>query len=136
MQTIEPLPYGFRDCLSDATVDRLNVAVNLCLAGSAYYSISQLPTVLTWGSGTGTSIPTDNSRFIVQGELRVRVLIIGEVTKTFLRGTAKNRGSCSLNVKPLFKAEADRLEDLVKGFSTSSKRAFARCLGFPTLTLP
>ena len=88
---------------------------------SAYYSISQLPTVLTWGAGNGTSVSTDDSRFIIQDGERVRLLIIGEVTKAFLRGTAKNRGSCSLNVVPLFKADCNRLEDLVKGFSTSSK---------------
>ena len=80
-----------------------------------------LPTVLTWGPGNGSSLPTDESRFIVQGSEIVKVLFIGEVTKTFLRGTSTNRGSCSLNVLPLFKAEAERLEDLVKGFATSSK---------------
>ena len=89
---------------------------------SAYYSISQLPTVLTWGPGNGTSVSTDESRFIIQAGDKVRVLIVGEITKSFLRGTAKNRGSCSINIAPLLKAEADRLDNLIKGFSTSSKR--------------
>ena len=118
---IESLPYGFRPCLSDNIVDRLNVAVKFSRPGSAYYSISQLPTVLTWGPGNGTSVSTDDSRFIIQAGARVRILIIGEVTKSFLRGTTKNRGSCSLNVTPLFTCDADRLESLVRGFSTSSK---------------
>ena len=57
----------------------------------------------------------------MQGKTKVKLLIIGEVAKSFLRGTEKNRGSCSLNVKPLFQGEAERLEELVKGFSNSSK---------------
>ena len=121
IKVVEPLPYGYRTCLLDTAIDRLNVAVNFSRPDSAYYSISKLPTVLSWGPGNGTSVSTDESRFIIQAGVKVRVLILGEVTKAFLRGTAKNRGSCSLNVTPLFKADADRLENLVKGLSTSSK---------------
>ena len=99
----------------------MNNAVGLNKPDFAFYSISMLPTVLAWGAGNGTSMPTDDSRYVVQGDARVKVLFIGEVTKSFLRGTATNRGSCSLNVLPLFKAEAERLDDLVKGFATSSK---------------
>ena len=61
----------------------------------------------------------------MQGKTKVKVLIIGEVTKSFLRGTERNRGSCSLNVIPLFQGEVERLEELVRGFSSSSK---GKCL--------
>ena len=107
--------------MSDGAVDRANKAVKLKRPELSFYSIAQLPSALTWGPGNGTSVPTDDSRFMLEGKTRIRVLIVGEVTKSFLRGTANNRGSCSLNVIPLFQAEADRLDDLVKGFSTSSK---------------
>ena len=103
------------------------MAVKLNVPGSAYYSISQLPTVLSWGPGNGTSVSTDDSRFIIQAGMKVRVLIIGEVTKAFLRGTTTNRGSCSLNIAPIFPAEAERLDNLVKGFSTSSKSTCITC---------
>ena len=99
----------------------MNVAVNMSKPELSYYSISKLPSTLTWGAGNGTSLPSDDSRFIVEGKTRVRVLIIGEVSKCFLRGTSNNRGSCSLNVVPLYQAEVERLDDLVRGFSTSSK---------------
>ena len=115
------MPYGIRKCLPDHVVDRLNNAVTLCKPDLAFYSISMLPTVLAWGPGEGTSIPTDESRFVVEPKGVVRVLLIGEVTKSFLRGTSTNRGSCSLNILPIFQAERERVEDLVKGFATSSK---------------
>ena len=119
-------PFGFlsdgvRECLSDDALARMNVAVNLNKPELSYYSISKLPSTLTWGPGNGTSLPSDDSRFMVEGKVRVRVLIIGEVSKCFLRGTSNNRGSCSLNVVPLYQAEVDRLDDLIRGFSTSSK---------------
>ena len=121
MQDVQPLPYGFLDCLSDDVVDRINQAVKLNRSDVFYYSIANLPSVLTWGAGLGTSVPTDDSRFIMQGKGKVKILIIGRVTKSYLRGTERNRGSCSLNVVPLFEAERERLDDLVKGFSSSSK---------------
>ena len=80
-----------------------------------------LPAVLAWGPGNGSTIATDESRFVVESKGMVRVLIIGEVAKCFLRGTSTNRGSCSLNVLPIFQAELERMENLVKGFATSSK---------------
>ena len=120
------MPYGFRDCLSDGVVDRINHAVKLDRPDLAWYSIAHLPSVLAWGPGNGTSVPTDDSRFIMQGTTRMRVLIVGQVAKAYLRGTERNRGSCSLNVVPLFEAETERLEELLKGFSSSSKGMLCR----------
>lgn len=122
IQAVIPLTHGYRKDLTDVTIDRLNVAVNLYRPNQGYYSVSKLPSLLTWGPGNGSSLPTDNSRYITEASSsRTRVLIIGEVTKAFLRGTETNRGSCSINVAPLFTADAERLADLVQGFSTSSK---------------
>ncbi|KAK7685963.1 hypothetical protein QCA50_010773 [Cerrena zonata] len=120
------VPYGVRHYVSDEVVDRINRAIAYRHNKPITYAASAFPKTFQWGPPSvkgreDVADTEDLSNYVTQGSQMVRIMVIGELCSAFLTGNSNNGGTASIRVKPLLLSDGLRMDDLVKGFSTSSR---------------
>lgn len=113
------LPYGVRNFLNDGVVDRINTAVVCSHREPITYAASTFPKTFTWGP-PGVQDGQDLSPYVTEGMHMVRLLVVGELVSSYLRGSVDNKGVAAIRVKPLLMSDGLRIDNLIEGFATSS----------------